>query len=132
MRMNTDIVLEYIEAINSHDIEGIVNLMSKDHTFIDSGGIEAKGIKRMRTGWTEYFEMCPDYTIAIEELLEKENIIALFGRTKGTYNLEKKPGKGIFWECTAAWKVVVEKGKIKIWQVFADWSSFHELLNKNK
>jgi hypothetical protein len=32
----------------------------------------------------------------------------------------------------AAWKAVIEKGKIKLWQVYADYSPILDIFEKNK
>ncbi len=128
--MSIKAALEFVHAINSHDVKRIAHLMTEDHVFIDSRGNKMNGSKQMSSGWVAYFKMCPDYKIDIEETIEKGNLVALFGRTSGTYILENIPD-GIYWECTAAWKAVVENGKTKLWQVYADWSSFYEQINKS-
>ena len=130
--MSIKTALDFVDAINSHDVERLATLMTEDHHFIDSGGNTGQGLEHMKNGWAGYYEMCPDYKIEIEEIFEKENKVALFGRTSGTYNLEKKPGGEIFFECTAAWKAMVENGKVKLWQVYADWSAFYEKMRENK
>jgi ketosteroid isomerase-like protein len=35
---NKDIVIRFVKAINDHDVDGIINLMSEDHIFIDATG----------------------------------------------------------------------------------------------
>lgn len=97
-------------------------LMTEDHTFVDSGGTVESGRSKMAKGWDEYFQMFPDFRIEVECLLQDGNLVAAFGRASGTYNGKRGlvPANRI--EMPAAWKAIVEDGKIKFWQVYADWS----------
>ena len=52
-----DTALRFVEAINSHDVEIILQLMSEDHLFIDSLGASVRGRDKMRDPWKGYFEM---------------------------------------------------------------------------
>ena len=76
----------------------------------------------MMAGWEGYFRMFPDYEIHIESILEDKNLVAVFGRASGTYNGKRGlvPENRI--EMPAAWKAVVENGKIRLWQVYTDWT----------
>ena len=38
MNQVKDTVLAFIDRINAHDVEGLAELMSDDHTFIDAHG----------------------------------------------------------------------------------------------
>ena len=62
------IALEFVECINAQDVEGLVALMTEDHTFIGcEEGDVAVGRKRMKEGFAQYFEAYP----GIERWLEK-------------------------------------------------------------
>lgn len=58
---------QFVVAINAHNIEGIVALMTRDHRFTDSLGNVVEGRESMRGGWAAYFEMVPDYNLTIEK-----------------------------------------------------------------
>jgi len=77
----------------------------------------------------EYFLLFPDYTIAVEDVLERENMVAVFGHASATYRgLTAEPGN--FWRLPAAWKGIIEKGKIKLWQVNADYALILDIMTK--
>jgi ketosteroid isomerase-like protein len=44
---NKAIVIRFVKAINDHDVNEIVNLMSEDHVFIDAAGNKSVGKKGM-------------------------------------------------------------------------------------
>lgn len=126
--MNTNVVLNFIESINSADIDRIHSMMANDHLFIDSQGNKVRDNESMRKGWVGYFEMFPDYKIEITDTLENDSIVVLIGFASGTY----KNIKNNHWRIPAAWKAIVAGNKIKLWQVFADNSVPIEIINKNK
>ena len=56
----TEVALSFVDAINSKDVEKLVNLMTEDHKFIDGDGSEHCGKEQMKAGWKEHFELIPD------------------------------------------------------------------------
>ena len=121
---------KFIEAINRHDIEAIGELMSEDHTFVDSGGDVYKGNEQMRQGWADYFRMFPDYEIEAPEFVVSGDTVILLGRACGTYSTDGKLRPENHWEIPAAWKAVVVDEKIKLWQVFADNTPVADIMKK--
>ncbi len=111
-----EVVLNFIETINSGDIENICSLMSPDHVFIDSVGQEHKGLQLMKSGWSAYFESFPDYKIEISEIFEHDNEFVLLGLASASFKGEKVR----CWSIPAAWKAIIENDKVLCWQVFAD------------
>jgi len=130
--MNTSVVLDFIEAINNANLDKMVDLMTIDHVFIDSQDNRTIGKDRMRQAWIGYFALFPDYKIEINEILEKDNLISMFGYTSGTYrNIINKENSN-YWRIPAAWRVLVKDNQIKRWQVYADNIILMDILNKNK
>jgi ketosteroid isomerase-like protein len=125
-------VKAFIAAINRRSPSEICTLMTEDHTFIDSGGGTQSGRESMTAGWKEYFRMFPDYKIQVESILGDKALVAVFGSASGTYNGKRGlvPENKI--EMPAAWKAVVEKGKIKLWQVYTDWTEGTRIINEDK
>ncbi|HEY9205882.1 MAG TPA: nuclear transport factor 2 family protein [Candidatus Methanoperedens sp.] len=111
-----DVVLNFIDAINAGDVEKICSLMAPDHVFIDNIGHEHKGVPLMKSGWSAYFESFPDYKIEISEVFERDKEFVLLGRASASFRGEKVK----CWSIPAAWKVIIEKGKVRWLQVFAD------------
>lgn len=120
---NKAIAIRFVKAINDHDVDEIINLMSEDHIFIDAIDIKSVGKKGMKEGWKGYYELFPDYQIEISDITENVSTIGLFGYASATYkNLTNKLNSN-FWRIPASWKAIVENNKIKHWQVYCDYSS---------
>ena len=127
-----NVVEAFIAAINRRVPAEISSLMTEDHTFVDSGGGSQSGREKMTAGWEEYFRMFPDYRIQVESILGDRALVAVFGSASGTYNGKRGlvPENRI--EMPAAWKAVVENNKIKLWQVYADWTEGSRIINDDK
>jgi limonene-1,2-epoxide hydrolase len=124
----TVVVKSFIDAINTHNLPALSALMTEDHTFIDSAGKVVSGRDKMMVSWQAYFQMFPDYEIRVETMLSDKNLVAVFGSACGTYNGKRGliPENRI--EMPAAWKAIVEHGKIKSWQVYADWTEGFKII----
>jgi hypothetical protein len=65
-------VVEYTEAFNRHDVEGILRLLSEDCILEDSApapeGARCSGKQDLRRLWTDYFLASPDARLEVEEL----------------------------------------------------------------
>jgi limonene-1,2-epoxide hydrolase len=127
-----NVVEAFIAAINRHHPSELSDLMTEDHTFVDSGGRIQLGRENLTAGWKEYFRMFPDYEIHVEGMLADKAVVAVFGSASGTYNGKR----GLVAEnriaMPAAWKALVEKGKIKLWQVYADWTEGCKTIEEDK
>ena len=116
------IVQSFNNAINDGNVELISSLMAEDHTFVDASGAAHSGVKEMTEGWKDFFRMFPDYKNNFDNILQDGNLVVALGTASGTYNGNRGliPENRINW--SAAWKAIVENDKIKLWQVYADWS----------
>jgi ketosteroid isomerase-like protein len=117
-----DVVNAFVAAINRRNPHEICDLMTEDHTFVDSGGRVESGRQKMTAGWQEYFRMFPDYTIHVETILADHDLVAVFGSASGTYHGKRGAVLENRIEMPAAWRAVVQNGKVKRWQVYADWT----------
>jgi hypothetical protein len=150
--MNKNIVLDFIKAINEHDVEKICALMCDDHKFIDSHGNEVTGKETMRAGWQGYFGLFPDYKIEITDIFEKRettrltpagkiglmptefvryDFIVAFGFAGGSYGGDNGNKENHF-RLPASWKAMLEGGKIKLWQVYCDTKIPYDIIERNK
>jgi ketosteroid isomerase-like protein len=123
-----DIVLAFVKAINDHDVDKIYDLMSDDHIFIDGSGGKHVGKIGMKEGWQNYYQMFPDYSIQITDVVVHNSIIGLFGHASGSYKIIKNETN--YWKTTAAWKAIVENKKIMHWQVYCDYTQLMEIIKK--
>jgi hypothetical protein len=84
----------------------------------------------MKEGWQNYYQMFPDYSIQITDIVEDNSIIGLFGYASGSYMIIKNETN--FWKTTAAWKAIVENKKIMHWQVYCNYTLLMEIIKNNK
>ena len=79
------VVLKFEELINSRRPEAISAFMTPDGEFIDSLGNRIQGAENLRSAWTGYFKMVPDYSISHSEIFAQGNTVAVFGSAQGTF-----------------------------------------------
>ena len=129
---DADVVAAFIAAINRHDLAALADLMSEDHAFVDPIGRRVSGRKEMIAGWKAYFAMFPDYEILVDTTLTDNGTVAIFGSVSGTYNGKRGliPKNRI--AMPAAWKATVADGKIKLWQVYCDWTEGLRIIEEDK
>ena len=82
---NIDVAFRFVECINRGDVEGLVSLMTPDHTFFDLEGEAYRGRETMRRGWTNYFEAYPHYMIHIHEFYDAQDRVIFVGSTTGSH-----------------------------------------------
>jgi ketosteroid isomerase-like protein len=124
-------VAHFIACINRQDVEGLCRLMTANHLFVDSLGIEVRGREPMRGGWRAYFAMVPDYHITVTDHMESGAVVALFGRARGTYAPGGQDLTQNRWATPTAWKAVVRDGLVAEWRVFADNEPIRQLMRTN-
>ncbi|MBI3189189.1 MAG: nuclear transport factor 2 family protein [Ignavibacteriales bacterium] len=124
-----EIVKAFIEQINIQNVVGLTSLMTDNHTFIDAQNHKFVGVETMKAGWLGYFTLFPDYRIEVEQMFEDGNTVTVFGYASGTYKgMSDTPDA--HWRLPASWKAIVENGKIKLWQVYADTKIPFEIMQK--
>ena len=129
---DASVIAAFIAAINRHDVAALADLMSEDHTFIDSLGRRVSGRKEMVAGWKAYFAMFPDFEILVDTTLTDNGTVAIFGSVSGTYNGKRGliPKNRI--AMPAAWKANVADGKVILWQVYCDWTEGLRIIEEDK
>jgi ketosteroid isomerase-like protein len=129
---NRETVQAFIDRINAHDVDGLGELMSDGHTFIDAHGNEVSGKDKMVPGWRGYFEWFPDYYIEVTDVFAGEpsadgQTFAMFGFAGGSFKGKKTES----WRLPAAWKAIVKDSHVTLWQVFADTKIPFEIISRN-
>ena len=117
----------FIDCINAHDADGLGQLMSGGHIFIDAQGNQVAGKDKMVEGWRGYFEWFPDYCIEVTDVFENGGTFAMFGFAGGSFKGKESES----WRLPAAWKAIVEDGRVALWQVFADTKIPFEIIERN-
>jgi ketosteroid isomerase-like protein len=125
--MNKKVFFDFIDAINAANMVALAALMSDDHVFIDSQNNRVEGKDAMKDGWEGYFQLFSDYHIEVNEIIADDSNVYAFGYASGTY----LGNSDNFWKIPAAWKAIVEGGKIRQWQVYADNSVVIEIVKRN-
>jgi ketosteroid isomerase-like protein len=121
----SEILRQWLAAINGHDVTALAALMAPDHVFVDSLGNRVQGAGSMEAGWRGYFAMCPDYWIRPDHAMSDGETMLVAGQAGGTID-------GISWETPAAWKAVIRDGKVMEWRVFADNKPVYEILGRHR
>jgi ketosteroid isomerase-like protein len=115
-----NVALEFVRAINRQDVDALAALMTADHRFTDSLGNTVEGRDKMRAGWTGYFGMVPDYSLAIEETYADGPVVVMLGIAQGTYRGPKGATAENRWQTPVALRARIDEGFIAEWRVFAD------------
>jgi ketosteroid isomerase-like protein len=124
-----DVVRAFIDLINAHDNREIFNLKSADFVFVDSGG-DRYG--RSQVDWGQYYQMFPDYTIRIEEIMTKGDTVVVLGSFSQTYAVNGELREENHYGAPAVWRAIVKRGLVSLWQVYTDHTKTWEIINKNK
>jgi limonene-1,2-epoxide hydrolase len=122
----------FVNAINNADLEELKRMMPEDHIFVDAGGRKEEGREKMIKGWKTYFEMFPDYKIEIEDIIQGKEIIGAFGTATGTYKGKRGLVPQNIIKMPAAWRAIIKDGKVKLWQVYADWTEGMKIIEEDK
>ena len=121
-----EIVLKFVDAINSHDVKKIAALLTDGHIFIDAHDQVYQGKEIMRDSWSMFFEKFPDYHVDVKEVYEHGNTFMLVGHASGTLAKAGSADAAKHWKRPAAWKVIVSNDLIQHWQVFADTKPMYD------
>jgi len=135
MASDTDMkatVLEFVERINAHDVDGILELMSDDYRFINSAGDTFRGKAFMRATWRAHFVQYPDFQIRVDRVLADDEAVGLFGMAQGTLNSDGQILEENHWEVPAAFMGIARGGKMLHWQVFSDTAMIFDLIKANE
>jgi ketosteroid isomerase-like protein len=124
-------VLEFVERINAHDVEGILDLMAEDYRFINSAGDTFRGKTFMRATWRAHFVQYPDFQIRAQRVLADDEAVGIFGWAQGTYTRDGQILEENHWEVPAAFLGIAQNGKMTHWQVFSDTSMVFDLIKAN-
>jgi ketosteroid isomerase-like protein len=125
-------VLEFINRINRRDVDGLAELMTEDHLFVDAVGQTVRGRENMRAGWRSYYAFCPDYWVTHEQIFADGVTVAAFGAAGGTIAENDALPARNRWQTPAAWRAKVENGKVKEWRVYADNKPVYEIMARPK
>lgn len=125
-------VLEFVARINSHDVDGILDLMADDYRFVNSAGDTFRGKAFMRATWRAHFVQYPDFQIRVDRVIADDDAVAIFGLAQGTLTRNGELLEENHWEIPSAFLGVAIDGKMTHWQVFSDASIVYDLIKANE
>jgi ketosteroid isomerase-like protein len=128
---SADVAMAFVAKINAHDVDGLVALMTPDHLFVDALNNSFLGAEQMRQGWKFYLSMFPDYAIEVTDEFDRGEVVAMFGKARGTFAVNGKLARENFWEIPAAWKAVVKDGRVAEWRVYCDNEPARKIMAAN-
>jgi hypothetical protein len=129
-RRSLEAARAFVDAINAGSIDKLAAMMTEDHVFIDSDGTKSLGKSKMVAGWSDYFAMVPDYRIIVMGEFCSEGTVALTGEAEGTFTLDGVLRPENHWKVPAAWRAVVEAGKVALWQVYVNPEPMFKILDR--
>jgi ketosteroid isomerase-like protein len=124
------IAMSFVEAINSKQIAKLSELMISNHIFVDADGTEVSGQERMTKGWLDYFAMVPDFQIEVKEVFSRDNTVLFCGTATGTFAKDGVLYPENHWAVPAAWRAVVENGRVAVWQLYVNPEPMRKILNR--
>jgi ketosteroid isomerase-like protein len=128
---SADVAMAFVAKINAHDVDGLLALMTPNHVFVDALNNSFRGAEQMRQGWKFYFGMFPDYAIEVTDEFDRDDLVAMFGKARGTFAVNGKLPRENFWEIPAAWKAVVKEGRVAEWRVYCDNDPARKIMTAN-
>ena len=114
------IALLFNECINNRDIQGLSNLMTEDHKFIDRQNEVTAPKEKMVEGWFEFFESFPEYQNYFPKLESKGDTVIIPGYAIWEIGGEKDH---------AIWVARVEDDRVSEWRIFDDTLENRKKLN---
>ena len=114
------VVLQFNECINNRDLQGLFNLMTEDHVFIDSNDDIQRGRELVIKGWRDFFSQFSDYRNQFGIVESREKHVFVIGHSTCSF----KPLAG-----PALWTAKVEDDLVAEWRVYLDTVDNREKLN---
>ena len=113
--MDEDEARAAVEAFNTciteHDLDRLGELMTDDHTLVDSGGRSWHGRDDCLAAWAEFFTTFSDYRNIFEVLTVRDDVVIVTG-----HSVSSEPALG----GPALWTVRIHEGHVVEWRVHDD------------
>jgi predicted SnoaL-like aldol condensation-catalyzing enzyme len=103
--------LQFNKCINNRDLNGLEQLMTEDHAFIDRVGNVSHSREVMVRSWKKFFEMCPEYKNTFTRIESKDTLVTILGHA---YWSEQQPYDPVIWTAT------IVDDRVREWHIYAD------------
>ena len=104
------LALAFNEKINQRDLEGLSQLMSDAHTFIDNYSRIIKGRTEVIEVWKIFFDSFPDYKNFFTNVSVNKDIVVMTGYSVCS-NEPKLNGSSI-------WTAKIKNEKVSEWRIY--------------
>lgn len=110
----TAVVLQFVDHVNSRDLEKMAPMLAPDHVLTDDPEMSFEGRLDALRHWRGLFSLCPDYRIDILDMERLGDSVYVVGHARGTLPSGER--------CKAAttWYVRVSDSRIAEWRVYAE------------
>ena len=103
------LTVAFNEQINNRDLEGLAQLMTDDHTFIDTADHAIRGTSDCLDASRGFFEAFPDYRNTFNRLVVEDNKVTVAAaRVVRTYG----------WTAPRLWVGKAKDDKFAEWRVY--------------
>jgi ketosteroid isomerase-like protein len=106
-----DVVTRFNACINARDADGLAELMTDDHVFIDSTDSAVRGKSECLDAWRGFFASFPDYRNTFEAM--RSTADQVFVRGYSTCSNAQLDGP-------ALWSARVSADQVAEWRVYED------------
>ena len=110
----------FVAAINAHNVDRLLALMTADHRLVDSLGHVVTGHDQMLKAWQGYFAMVPDYHVTVERVFSDAHEVLLCGVAGGTFTSDGSRSPTNSWSTPVALRAQIEGNLVAEWRVYAD------------
>jgi hypothetical protein len=117
-----DVAMHFHDCINNADIEGLSELMTDDHIFIDIVNTKIEGKSNVISiAWTPFFRFFSNYRNVIEKVSVKNKTVIMHGYSvcsdERLNNLH------------VVWVAEVVDNKVSLWNIYSDNEDNRNLLD---
>ena len=106
------IALQFNDCINDQNLDGLVNLMTDNHVFIDSANNHIIGISSNKENWQNFFDLFPDYRNIFEVVSSTDSTVIMQGYSVCSNNILNN--------VRAIWVARINCDKLEEWRVYLD------------
>lgn len=107
----TAVAARFNGCINRRDVDGLAELMSDDHRFVDAEATVVSGKSACLEAWRGFFDSFPDYRNVFTSLTAYNDVVTIVGYSECT-----EPSLA----GTALWTAAVRGEVVTEWRVYAD------------
>ena len=118
VEQNKATILRFNDFVNARDIEGLSQMMTDDHVFIDAVDNRVAGKSACVQAWQGFFAAFPDYRNDFAQISANKELLVVVGRSSCADPRLDGP---------ALWTAKVRGNCISEWRVFDD-----SVRNRNK